>query len=1813
MEEAGSAAQKPKVIAFVVVIAVTALLTVAATSAAGGKRSTLMRLLFGSADGVAVHEVRVDRKNRSFVDIVFSKPVATERIGEVMTEPPASFYPMLHGVWRWYTGNILRFEPAGPLPIASEYKLVIAPDKISTKELPFEGEREFVLKTDEFLVRRVTFSELPSANATVVLQGDVQFNYRVNPEALAPRIHIDDPLAGRVKVELISSYGSDTITWRTPPIAKDRKERDADLVIDKDLFPADGNVTLGADYHQKVHIGSRENLTVNGTRTSAGETESTISIDLTSPVTPEALAEKLTITPPVKFHIESEGNVALVIGRFTPGKSYDLVINEGLVASDTALLKTPYKQTIAVPDLDPLLDFQSEGMFLSASGKRNVAIDTINVTKAKLAIDRVYRNNLFFYLQEHGSSYDYDDEDDEYSAPYYRAYFSPGRVEHRYGDRIVEKDLTFPAGENKRHTSTIPIGSLVRSASPGLYKVTVYRDDDEWRGTTRWILLTDLGIVAKRARNEMLVWVASFADLGAIGNANVSLIDDQNQTLARGKTDANGFWTARSLSADAHPFMIVVERGSDFSFLLLGNSSVEMSAFDVSGDTSSNAYSAFLYGERTLYRPGETLEGVAVVRTRDLAVPPQMPLVLRHTDPTGEVRGSQRLTADSSGIATYQVDVPSYARTGRHTLELLAGETVIGSSEFNVEEFVPDRIKVDIETPDASKNGKLDFSVSSAYLFGAPAASLDVETKVRLVPTTFQPEHFEDFTFSSDSRKFDPRDVSTDSSTLDENGRKSYSIELPQKLLVPSSLQAVVTSRVQEQGGRGVSALSRVPVHPYPYYVGVREKPQSARGNERHFEWVAVSPEEKEIAASTLRADIYEERWHTVMRQTSNGGYAYESTRDSELLKTIPISAGKTRGDIPFVTRGWGSYRLVVTDPASGAATELTFDAWDGSGYSPWAMKNPGRLELSVDKKSYRAGESAALTIKSPFRGKALVTVERDRVFYSTTVTLTSNSARVAVPLALTERPNAYITATVVRTAEDLEPGEAGRAFGAVRVDVERAENELHPEIQTVEEMRSARTLKVSVKATPNARVTVAAVDEGILQLVAESRPDPFEYFYRRLALEVATHDIFAQLLPEVAARNKAIAGGSDSGEGISQFLRTDGMRRPKPVSYWSGVLTADSNGIVNTTFQIPDFQGAVRVTAVVHSGEQFGSSDKLVRVHDPIVIMPTVPRFASTGDAFSLPLTVRNDTKSNATFDVAIGVKGSASIAGEATQHITIPRNRESTVLFPLRTSALRGDVTVSFTATGNGERAVASAFFPVYPSLPDATDENSGTVNDRTMTLPVANTPFVSGSATREVIISPYPLVRFRGRLDYLVHYPYGCVEQTTSTAFPMIYLADLATELDPESFRARSAPAMVREAIRRLATMQTPTGGFAMWPYGDAVNGWGTVYATHFLVEAKRAGYSVDALELNRALDYLAQVAKARPNYDHDGLQETVYALFVLARAGKADLGTMDFIREKHAAELSFESRALLGAAYGAVGNSAAVSSLLGDIEREEVVQRQTGDNYNSTTRNRALVVLALLDAAPDDPRLPKLADRLARDLSRESCYYYTTQESATGLVALGQYYQMRRANATYHGTLLLDGKPYAKLEPKTMRFSKIPASGVLTVSFEPGYVANAAYYIIRTRGTPTEEGFRASSSGLNLKRDLLDRYGQPLSGNSVAQGDIVVIRTTVESTSGHVDNVVVQNLLPAGLEVENPRLATTESLPWVNQIAAPQHADIRDDRVLFFVDLSPGEKPAFYTVARAVTPGEFKLAPAQAEAMYVPTIRATEALGTFKVTR
>jgi uncharacterized protein YfaS (alpha-2-macroglobulin family) len=1778
------------------------------------------RLRAKRGETVSVYNVIVDREKRAYFDILFDRPLGAGKQGTVLDPAPATISPTLGGAWKWQDSNALRFTPSGRLPVASEYLVSLIPERLLAPGQALTGNTELKVITDRFLVEGVDLEEEPAleGRAKVFFKGNLHFNYNVDPELLVTKISLldpDGPDGKPAQVLLETDYLSKVVAFKTSPIQKLRQERKLRLVIAHDLTPSEGNVPLGDDFEHDVPVGSRAKLAVWGVTAEPGLKESALRIRFSSPVSAAVAAKYVRLSPAVEVRFSADKNVLSASGEIKPGQSYQLTIDKGMPAIDEAVLEAAYKEAIDVPDLEATVDFQSQGMFLWASGQHTVALESVNVPKVTLAIDRVYLNNLFF-LFEYGSYDDYD----------YYGYRS--ELRHALGSRLKQETVEVGAARNRSVVTNLKLDKWIDTREPGFYRVLVGAGSEEGneRSRQRWLLLTDLGVVAKRASGELMVWVSSLRDLAPVDGAKVTLFSDQNQTLAEGRTDAAGMWRLRDAKALAKgkPYLVTVERGKDFSFVRLDSMQVDTTGLDVAGAPSVGAagagYQAFLYGERDLYRPGEQLKGIAVVRDGVLATPPAMPVLLRWLDPMGRERATRKLTTDAHGIADFNLDLPGFALTGHHSLELKVAEKVIGHYPFQVEEFVPDRIKVEIAAPKerVGPGQELAYEVASAYLFGPPAAGLPVESRVRLIDSTFSAKGWEGWSFRNSQRKLEDREVLSANDSLDAAGHHAFKVTMPAGTPVPSSLEAIITARVQEQGGRGVAALTRVPIHPYPAYIGLRRPDDgfAQPGRAASFEYVSLSPDGKPVPAGELQAELFRDRWETVLRRTQHG-YVYESTRDPQLAGTVGVAGGKARGTFTVTPRRFGSYRVVLTDMRTQASSEVEFYV-EGEGYSPWAVKSPARIELALDKTEYAAGEVAKLQVKAPFSGKLLVTVERDEIFSTQVVALRGNTATIEVPVGAVLRPNAYVTATLVRPVGDLEPGSVGRAFGALPIAVNRTANRVTPRIEAPAEVRPETPLTVTVQAAPGAVVTVAAVDEGILQLIAQKTADPFEFFYRKLQLEVSSYDTFSLLLPEPKSRR---AGGGEGKEGMSQYVRTEGIRRVQPVAFWSGPLHAGADGRVKTTFKLPQFQGALRLMAVAVGGDRFGSAEQMTRVRSPLVVLPTYPRILSFNETLEVPVTVRNDTGRPGTFKVTLAATGqvqpdrAARPEPQPVQMAAIGNAQEKTLYFTVHTAGGAGEIHFDAGAEGNGERAHAAENVGVRADLPPAASGQAGMVSAAVTRLPLPDAGnYRPESLTRDLRLGPLPLVQFGGQLRDLLHYPYGCLEQTVSTGMPLIYIGDLARHLDPELLdpkKGHADPAvLVQAALRRASGMQLFSGAFSLWPGGDEPHLWASIYATHFMVEAKRAGHPVEGSVLKAALAWLAGSAKAKSTYGSDELERTAYSLYVLARAGHADLGTMDYLRAKQAANLATDSRALLAAAYAATGNPKATGELVATLGEVETVERQTGENFRSAIRTRALLLLALLDAAPGSSRIPALVDRLARDV-RETAWW-TTQEEAFALIALGELYHRQAELPPYSGTLYAGDQKVGSFDNQTVTFSSLRGSAPLRIEMAPGWKPGSVFFSLSVRGIPTDQAFKPETAGIEIERDYLSREGSALDLADVKQGDLIAVRTRLRSVAGPVDNVVVVNLLPSGLEVENPRLETTEQLPWIKDAnLKPVYLDLRDDRILLFVNLPNGDWQTFYSLVRAVAPGTFRLPPVTAEAMYNPALRGIGARGEITV--
>ena len=1762
------------------------------------------------ATTVRVAGLAMDPGKGRYLLLAFDRPVTTAKEGQSPLAAPAAIAPAVTGKWTWVSPYMLRFEAKDGFTQAVEYSLTLQPDAFLAPPQSLGGQTTFHASYGTFEVTRLTAHLEPAAEggAMVAARGEVVFNRPVDPKDLADHIQLIDPRqpGGKpISVSLTTGYVSKKIGFVSDAVEKTAQQREVKIVVTPGMKPAKGDIAMAREAVAVIPVVLDPHLRVREVKTAAVEGAATIRIALSTPVEAgEETASRVHIVPDVEASLAADGGELVLSGPFEPGRDYAVTLDKGLTAADGAVLDAPLTRTVRIPDLEPLVDFQDQGIFLSRNGYKNLAVKSVNTNAAHLMIDRIYCNNLFPLF-----SMDYSAFDDA---------FGGGDINANLGDRIFNDRIPLPYKNNTVVTTPVNLEKYIQDHAPGLYRIAL-TVPGKFEGFQRYVLITDIGIVAKHGLDDFLVWTASYSTLAPIAGAKVRVLSYQNQELASGTTDEKGLFRAKispQLMADKRPYLIMVEKGADTSFLLYDRFRVDTTGLDVSGTVlPASGYTAFIYGERDIYRPGETLEGAAVVRDAKLAVPPSMPVTIRLSDPQGRKIGEKTAVTGAEGIVSLQQALPAQSLTGAYTLELSAGETVIGQYRFQVEEFVPDRISVTVNAPEtaAAPGQALPFAVTGRYLFGAPAGALPVEARVRLVKAPFAPKGYEAYTFGDPERSFEDQGILEETGTLDGEGKAGFEATLPDDLSPPAALEAIFTARVREGGGRGVTGLARMPVHVYPAYPGLKrlKSEAAAPGKPMAFDYVLVTPDGKPATAAALSATLYRDTWQTVLRKGPDGSFKYESTRDAKTLETKTIAASQGKGSFAFTPPSFGSYRVVLKDPASGASCQVEFYA-GGSGYAPWAVENPARLEIKADKKDYASGETAKFQVRAPFAGKLLVTVEGSSIHDVLVMDLPGNTGDIALPIKPQYMPGVYVTATLVRKASAVEPGSPSRAFGAVPLFVDRTSGKLPLTVTAPEAMRPGGKLTAEVTAPPGSLVTLAAVDEGILQLVAQKTPDPFAFFYAKRQLQVETHDTFAMLLPEVPPlMGKALAGGGDGQEDLSAYVRTQSPAA-KTVAFWSGPMSVGPSGKVQISFDIPEFQGQIRLMAAGIAGRKFAAAETKTVVKSPLVLLASFPRFLAFDDVAKTSVSVRNDTGKDGTFTVRLTASGPA-VVEKPQQTLSIPKGGTATAVFPITAGKAEGMLDGAIAVSGGGESSQDTFEIPVRSPLPPRTSSQSGTMETLSATLPeLASTEFLPGTARRDVTVGRFPLIRFTGNLKALLAYPYGCIEQTASRAFPLLYFGDLAKALDPDVFETVGPAAMVQAAIRRMTGMQLYNGGFSMWPGGDDPQPWMSLYATHFLVEARQAGYSVDKEVLHQALAYAGEIGRSADMEKTDGLKLAAYALYVQAKAGRADIGAMDNLRDTRVKSLPPDARGLLGAAYAAVGNTRSAEALASGPAPNGEPRKETGDNLDSSLRDKALYLSALLDAAPSDPRLGSLASEVGRLLEGEA--YPSTQENAVALLALGKFYARQAAKPAFSGQLHAGSGLLADFSSdKVLSLRGISQPGDLRLTIGEGFEPGACYYSVRTRGIPSAAAYAPQAAGIEVSRHYLTRDGQPVT-DSVPQGALVVVKFAVRATAGPVANVVLENLLPAGLEVENPRLSTTERLPWMeaDDKASAAALDLRDDRVLLFADLPDNRWHAYYALLRAVTPGVFTLPPAQAEAMYAPELRGSGPLGRFTVT-
>jgi len=1735
--------------------------------------------------------------------IEFSQDMVLDKSVGIQTDTaPIVFTPPLTGKYRWTARHILEFFPNVMLLPSTRYTAEILPKISSEMGYYLKGKRKFEFNTKKFKVENalLSFKFTKPKDESVPIVGTLEFNYPVELDTIKKHLTLAYKGGDPIPYQIITPQAGTMIQLETEPIQHNNQAYVVQIEVDKELVPANGTDSLSENYLETFKLKPGGDLKVEGIFPERQLETGYLKIRFNSPIDSELAKQYITVIPPVEYQIASNFHYVELKGNFISGTAYTVSIREGLMGVDGSILKNNFSTIAVIENMQPNIDFVGTGIYLARKGNLNVGMSTVNVKKVKIEVRKVFMNNLTHIINAGAMD-----------SKYYW-YDTNG-----LGKLIHSEDINLPDRMNEEVITPINMESYLADEYTGVFDVQASSEEEYWMNSRKLVMITDLGITVKQAGGQFLVWVHSLDTLKPVNGAQVTLFSQNNQTMKIGSTDKNGLAkldVSKATLDNFTPFIITASSGKDISFLELTRSQISTTEFDVSGLPYLQAgYQAYVYGDRDIYRPGEKARLVTVVRGEKASLPPAFPLKLEVLGPDNRIFTEFRKRTNEKCACEFEIDIPAYAMTGTYTARIIVGkDDEIGRYTFSVEEFMPDRMKVKVDTDSDSYDlgQTMNINVSATSLFGPPASGRLVDVQSQLESSDYAPKQWNTFTFSNSNRRFDMIVNNLGKAKLDANGKYNLSQLLPTGIVPPSSLKNTISATVHEPGGRTVTAYKTAAVNPYPYYVGLRQTKEDYAEINRPKEMEFLVLDKKGQVASNRRCDVscYRITWQTIM-QRSEGRIQYVSERQENLEKSFSVTSGGAPVTFDFRPDQYSEYRVEIKDEG-GHSSSISFYV-TGWGYAPWAMSRPERLEIGLDKASYKPGETATVQIRSPFAGRLLLTVDGDKVYHTESVTMDKNTATVKVKVSDEYKPNVYISASVIRSTKSLERNAPVRAFGVTPLMVDSSKNKLTVTLDAPPDMRPNGQLKVSYSVSGKKKdgyITIAAIDEGICQLTNYQPPDPFGYFFGKKRLEVMSHDIYSWILPEIdKADSSSTPAGGEPGA-IKRRVSPLSVARVKPVALWSGLVKVDKNGKGFVTFSVPQFNGSLRIMAVSFSENEFGSARKDVIVRDPIVLTPTFPRFIASGDRFIVPVNVFNGTDKREKFTVTLNVSGPVETPVPTSQSVMLSPKEEGQVIFTINAKNLMGKVTFNLSANGAGEKVSETTDVPLRPASPPITLTGSGVVKagiTGKFTFP-AN--WIPGTVDFELTASSLPAMQFAGSLQYLLQYPYGCVEQTTSRLFPLLYFNDMVKAIEPRLFGAKSPDYFITEGITKLVSMQLPTGDFSFWPSAGYGNAWTSIYVSHFLVEARKAGYEVPDRVYQNMIKALQSQARIQIKNIWD-IETKTYACYVLSVAGQPDKSTMLYLKNTELGRMSDYSGFQLAGAFALSGDLNTANSMIPKTVEPREVKRESGQNFNSSIRADAIMLDILAEVNPDHPFVPRLIERLAKSAS-ENNRWYTTQENAYAFLALGKILK-RQPPGRFNGTLSINGASTGNFSSsKDQSFKGNNWSGKEVSINVQG--TGTCYYYWKAFGIQAEGEVKEFDQELVVKRKYLTSEGKPMDYNQFRQGDLIVAEITCKALTEDLDNVVIVDLLPAGFEIENARLGSRAGIPWIKDTEfRPDYMDIRDDRMILFAHLPKQKEIKFYYAIRVVNIGDFVLPAISAEAMYDPAKASVSSSGRIRI--
>jgi len=1602
-------------------------------------------------------------------------------------------------------------------------------------------------------------------------------------------------------------------------------------------------------------IPGQNNFKIVDLKTSLEE-RSSLSINFSDPLdVNQDFKGLVTIKDQNNLRFEVDGNVLNVYPNNRITGDVEISVFKGIKNAYGFNLKNNFTEIVSFEQLQPAIRLLSKGVILPNSEETPLYFESVNLSAVDVRIIKIYEDNMLQFLQNANLN-----EENAYNIR---------RVGRRVAKKTISlsSDNKFDLTSWKAHA--INISEFIKTDPGAMYQVeisfkreystydcgenapeeenynhekvynrNVITDEDEreekywnneiynWRYTpynwqerdnpcslsyyrdnrlvTTNILGSDLGLIVKESNNRSYHFATTnLLTATAEKGATIEIYNYQQQLIASTTTDQEGF---AIIDSDKKAAFAIAHKGKNYAYVKLDDgNALSLSKFDVSGKILEKGLKGFLYTERGVHRPGDTIHLTFALNDKANPLPKNHPIKLEVTDARGKMVKQQLLSEQinsqqaKNGFYYFPIATQATDPSGNWNATVQVGGAKF-SKTLRVATIKPNRLKIKLDFDDnildASK--PVSGTLSSTWLHGAKARNLKAEMEVTLTSTGNTFDKFPQYEFTDPVRNFDKIEMPLLKTSLSENGEANFSKKIDLSKKAPGMLKATFLTKVFEGGGDFSIDVFSKNLAPYDYFAGLLAPEPHRYGSyytdeNTVFDVVSVNAQGEIAGNRELEVNVFEIEWRWWWNRGRDNLSRYENTNTYRPVKDFTVSTarnGKGQFTVNIPERQSGRYLIRVIDKASGHATGKTVYF-----YRNWSKRPSGAdaesakmLVFSSDKENYKVGENAVITFPSGEKGRAFISIENGtEVLSKQWVETQKGETQVSIPLTKEMAPNVYVNISLLQPHAQTKNDLPIRLYGIIPLMVENPATVLNPKINMPEVLKPEEkyTIKVSEENQKEMTYTLAVVDEGLLDLTRYTTPDIHGAFYAREALGVKTFDIFDEVIGAYSGSVDHIyeIGGGDAAAGAKN-KKAD---RFKPVVSYLGPFHLNAGETKTHHLYMPNYVGSVKTMVVAgdHTHAAYGNAEKNVPVRKPLMVLASLPRKLSPGEKVTLPVTVFAMEKK--VKNVSVKVKESEAFIpiGSTNRNISFTELGEQIVNFQFEVNATNKPQTFQVYASGNGENAKTFIEIDVENPNPISQKSTTYTLEGKQVQEIDLTTFGVEGSNSASIEFSSLPPMDFSKRMEYLIRYPHGCVEQTTSGAFPQLFMADI---FDISFNKKKEMEENIKHAIQRLNHFQTSNGGLTYWPGHNDTDEWGTNYAGHFMLEAKKKGYALPLTFLSNWIRFQQNTARqwrnAHTPYNSSLVQ--AYRLYTLALAGQPELAAMNRLRES--GEMSNDAKWRLAAAYALAGKKSVSQQIAATANINFKTEEYNYHTYGSPFRNKAMALETMVILNTNQQR--ELAISLAKNLSSQG--WFSTQEAAYALLALAKM-------ASENGGKSIDvGYRLNKIN-ENIKTSRALAERDLAIKMGTNALIvenkkdNIVYVTVSQNGKLPLGEELTEQNKLFIKTQFVDGAENPLDVSELRQGTEVIAKVSVTNTSiDFVDNIALSQIFPSGWEVVNTSFTELEG----GANGDANYKDIRDDRVNFYFELEAKKTKVFFVKLNASYLGTYYLPGTQAEAMY-----------------